>query len=419
VVVEGLDIKKTTIDVLRAVVRGLRSPGAGIIVVLFLFVLAPMLTAFIYSGGASRIGVFVICTLSLLLMVEVLFRLGYRFYTGTAYRLYEKVPFKKIYVEPHPYLPFIYKRNFQTEKGGIATYPLHKGRFKFGQYTTNHQRFANGAAGDRDIEIPKPNGLLRINCLGASTTGNYIVLDGKSYSYPMELESILKSKLGHPVEVNNCGQGGYNSADILVRFALQIIDTQPDVVIIYHGYNDIRAYLTNSFESDYSHARRNLGETYWQFYLASKIPVIPIKVLNYLINQWMPVSVRNSLLDNVSKGDFNIGADPALGLKTYQRNLQHIIDLCRCNNIRVILSTYCHYLHDGIKGESLHQRYAHIVELENDVMRKLASKNGLSLVDNARLVPKDEKYFVDSVHFTPEGMRLIAKNIGEVVSEVL
>ena len=79
---------------------------------------------------------------------------------------------------------------------------------------------------------PKPKGLVRINCIGASTTGNYIVENDKKYSYPLELEKILKSKLSKRIEVNNCGQGGYNSADILARTIFQILDTKPDIMII-------------------------------------------------------------------------------------------------------------------------------------------------------------------------------------------
>ena len=40
------------------------------------------------------------------------------------------------------------------------------------------------------------------------------------------------------------------------------------------------------------------------------------------------------------------------------------------------------------------------------------------LVDNAVLVPDDERYFVDSVHFTPEGMKMIAGNIAEAVQKI-
>jgi lysophospholipase L1-like esterase len=407
---------------MRSLARGffqpLRSPGSGIIWVLSVFIVFPAIIALTSGDGIrGKAMIFIVLAMALLLVAEAFFRLGYRFYAGSPYQPFPRLPFENIYVEPHPYIPFVCKRNFTTEKGGPATYPLHRGQFFFGQYTTNNLGFANGPAGNRDIASPKPDGLLRINCIGASTTGNYIEFNGQAFSYPMELENILKSTIAVPLEVNNCGQGGYNSADIMVRFALQMIDTQPDVVVIYHAYNDIRAYLTSGFESDYSHVRRNLGESYWKFALAAKIPYIPVKFLNFLVNQWLPGNIRNSLLDQVTKGSFAPDLDPSAGLCAYQRNLQHIIDLCHCNGIQVVLSTYCHFLHDAIKDEPLHQLYGRIVNEENKIMRRLADKNDLKLVDNAVLLPQDERYFVDSVHFTPEGMRLIASNIAEVIRQ--
>lgn len=396
--------------------RSLRSPGSGIVWVLSIFAVFPAVFALIYGDAYyGALWTFIVLTLILLMVAEVSFRVLYRFHVGWAYQPIARLNFEGIYVEPHPYIPYVYKRNFLTGKGGIANYPLHRGCFTFGQYTTNNLGFANGPAGDRDMIKPKPAGLLRIICLGASTTGNYIETKGQVFSYPMELEGILKTKLKVQVEVNNCGQGGYNSADILVRFALQVIDAQPDIVVIYHAYNDIRAYLTPGFESDYSHFRRNLGENYWKFSLAAKIPYIPVKFINYLVNQWLPGNIRNSLLDQVAKGNFNPDLDPSAGLFAYKRNLQHIIDLCRCNGIDVVLSTYCHFLYDAIKDDPLHILYGRIVKEENKIIRELAEKNELKLVDNAVLVPLEENYFVDSIHFTPAGMRLIANNIAEVI----
>lgn len=411
-----LNANKVMRSLLRRLRQSLRFPGSGIVWVLSIFIALPALLALAYGDDIrSRAETFVVLAIALLVGAEVLFRLGYRFYAGSPYQPFARLSFENIFVEPHPYFPFINKRNFTIEKGGPALYPLHLGRFFIGQCTTTNLGFINGPTGNRDIVTPKPDGLLRINCIGASTTGNYIEFNGQAFSYPMELENILKSTLAMPVEVNNCGQGGYNSADIMVRFALQVMDTQPDIVVIYHAYNDIRAYLTPEFESDYSHARRNLGESYWKFALAAKIPYIPIKFLNFLVNQWLPCNIRNSLLSQVAKGEFDPSLDPSTGLRTYQRNLQHIIDLCRCNGIQVVLSTYCHFLYDAIKDESVHQLYGRIVKEENEIMRRLADRNNLKLVDNAVLVPPEERYFVDSIHFTPEGMRLIASNIAEAI----
>lgn len=407
-------------NILHRFHRSLRSPISGITWSLSIFILLPFLFALAYGVSISGVTmIFIVLTMALLLTAEVFFRIGYRLYFGFKYQPYPKVPFEKLYIEPHPYIPFVNKRNFTTEKGGPANYPLHKGKFFFGHYTTNNLGFANGIKGDRDVVTPKPSGLFRINCVGASTTGNYIELDGKVFSYPMELEGNLKSSMMVPVEVNNCGQGGYNSADIMVRFALQVLDTKPDVVVIYHAYNDIRAYLTSGFESDYSHVRRNLGENYWKFALAGKIPCVPLRFINYLINQWMPGNIRNSLLEQVTKGSLDTNLDPSIGLSVYQRNLQYIIDLCHCEGVQVVLSTYCHFLHDAIKDDPLHLLYGRIVKYENEIMRRLADKNELKLVDNAVLVPHDERYFVDSIHFTPAGMQLIAGNIADVIRDLL
>jgi len=384
--------------------------------ILLVFVVLPLVMALAYGEGfCKRTLIFIIVATTLLIVADVLFRLGYRFYVGSAFMPLPRLPINKVYVEPHPYIPFVNKRNFKSGEGGVANYPLHQGRYFFGQYTTNSMGFFNGPEGDRDIAIPKPDGLFRINCIGASTTGNYIEFEGKTYTYPLELEGILHSSTDVPLEVNNFGQGGYNSADILVRFALQSFDTKPDVVVICHAYNDIRAYLTDGFKPDYSHARKNLAENYWKYSFAGKIPNMPVKFLNFILEQVFPFSVRNSLLDQVAKGEFDISLDPSAGLQTYRRNMKHIIDLCLCNGIQVVLCTYCHFLHEKIRNEALHISHRKIVEKENEIIRNLAESNNLILVDNAVLVPSEEKYFVDSVHFTPDGMHLVAKNIADAI----
>jgi lysophospholipase L1-like esterase len=382
---------------------------------LVLFIVVPAIAAFIYTQDLFlRIVIFLIIVVVLLLVIEVAFRLLFRIFYGLPYVSMPAVPFRDFYVEPHPYIPYVYKGNAVTEKKEMATYPLHKGKYYFGQYNTNSLGFLNGTIGNTEIEVPKPDGLYRIACLGASTTGNYIVAEGKSYSYPLELESILKGALGESIEVNNFGQGGYNSADILVRFILQIIDTKPDMVVIYHAYNDIRAYLTPGFLSDYSHSRRNLGESYWKFFYTAKIPSFPLKFVNFLIDKWTSRRIRNSLIEQISIGTIDPNQDTSMGLATYRRNLKHIIDICRNNNIDVVLSTYCHYLHNEIINEPLHQLHSLIVREENEIIRNLAKEHQLMLVDNAVLVPMEERYFVDSIHFTPEGMHMIAANIAEV-----
>ena len=379
------------------------------ILLLFVFIL-PFFLTFIFQKNY----IFYFITLIIILLItEVAFNFLHRLIYGQSYRMPKKIPFKSLHIEPHPYLTYIYKKNFHSPPVEEARYPLNKGKYKTCALKTNNLKFFNGYNGDRDIELPKPNGLLRVNCLGASTTQNYISFENKNYSYPMELEKILKEKLKRNVEVNNCGQGGYTSADILIRFLLQIVDTKPDVIVIYHAYADVRSYLTENFNSDYSHSRKNLGENYWKLKLGSMVPKFPLNFINYLNAHWLPFNTRLSLDELVHKrkiSDLKLSNDFKNGLIAYRRNLEFIIDVCEKKKIQVILGTFCHFLYTEVKNEPLHKLYNEIIDEENKIMRELAVKNNLKLVDNAKFFPLKEKYFVDTVHFSHEGMKKLAEN---------
>ena len=351
--------------------------------------------------------------LGCLVFLETAFNFYHRLVRGHAYKIPKKIPFEKIHVEPHPYIPYIYKKYADSPPSELTRYPLHRGKYFTSKLRTNNLKFFNGENGDRDIIVPKPKNLFRIACLGASTTQNYITHNNKNYSYPLELEKILKSKLDQNLEVNNCGQGGYTTADILVRFMLQVCDTDPDAIIIYEAHADVRSYLIPNFESDYSHSRKNLGEAYWKLKLGSKIPNTPLNFINYFFSHWAPYNTRLSLIELVQKGQLKEDADIRKGLISYKRNLQHLIDSCKSKKIDVILSTYCHFLYDEIKNDSMHILYNQIIEKENEIMKELAIQNGLKIIDNAKLIPKEKKYFVDTVHFSHLGMMELAKNLSK------
>jgi lysophospholipase L1-like esterase len=212
--------------------------------------------------------------------------------------------------------------------------------------------------------------------------------------------------------------GGFTSAEVLIKFLLDSIDSDPDMIILYHAYNDLGPSLTSNFKSDYSHARRNLGERYHLFKWASKMPYISFALPNFLLNLLLPQNIKHGILSAISKGSISLD-DEFNGLDTYRRNIKNLIHVCQASGIKVIISTYCHFLYPQAENNKSHQKYRAGVLEENDVMRELASEHELPLVDNFNLVPYEEKYFVDSVHFSPHGMHEIAKNISKPIIEYL
>ncbi len=104
----------------------------------------------------------------------------------------------------------------------------------------------------------------------------------------------------------------------------------------------------------------------------------------------------------------------------YQRRLTEIVELSRRNGIEPVLLTQPALygdLTDPTTGVSLATAAIGAVsngrvewmslELYNDVARRLSAKAGVRLIDLAREMPKDSRYFTDWVHYTNDGARLV------------
>lgn len=351
----------------------------------------------------------------LLLLVEAAFRVflmirGIRFSPPKTYR--------HLYILPHPYLPYVYKANTVVGNVEIARYPLHPGRFEFRPVRINNVRGFH-----EDVLMPKEPGMRRIMCLGGSTTANSMweVGNPEEYSYPLCLRASLARRPSDTrYEVLNCGAGGWTSAEIFVNFSLHLIDLQPDLVVLYHGFNDLEASLTAPFSSDYSHSRKNFGETYTRIRLASYLPNLGFwKSYAFLKGRAMGFgNVRYDLVSSIRAGKADLD-NPFMGLEAERRNVRHLIHLCKANNIQIILSTFAYHVYDAVSQDRRALKYRDGVKLENAMVQALAKEYDLPLVDIAGLIPDDNDYFVDSVHFTPRGMQFLADQFADKIVDVL
>jgi hypothetical protein len=50
-------------------------------------------------------------------------------------------------------------------------------------------------------------------------------------------------------------------------------------------------------------------------------------------------------------------------------------------------------------------------------MKDLSEKFKCNFVNQYELIPKSEKYFVDSMHFTPDGMKKLSENFKKTIME--
>jgi lysophospholipase L1-like esterase len=88
------------------------------------------------------------------------------------------------------------------------------------------------------IAIPKPAGVVRIVVLGGSSVFDIYASEG--HDWPRLLEDDLR-RSGHPeVEVINGGVPGHTAADSLGRLYAQMWMYEPDYVLVYDVWNDLK-----------------------------------------------------------------------------------------------------------------------------------------------------------------------------------
>jgi len=101
---------------------------------------------------------------------------------------------------------------------------------------TEHFQMNNYGFRDADIIMPKPEGVFRILCVGASTTEEGPVND---LTYPAILEMLLNKRFGfNRIDVVNCGISGMNSLKHRMKMA-DYLALEPDLIVIYNAVNDI------------------------------------------------------------------------------------------------------------------------------------------------------------------------------------
>jgi lysophospholipase L1-like esterase len=319
------------------------------------------------------------------------------------------------YVEPNPFLTFSYRRNFVLSRPQRIRYKLHPD--KYHSFRTP-LRLNNLGHFGRDVAPRKPDGVKRIACLGSSTTANNIADEAGDHCYPEILQQLLDGRAGGGcAEVLNCGIGGWSTPDIFINFALNILPLSPDAVIFYHGMNDLQHYLADDFRPDYAHARRGLGEVLHRIRLAWRLPSIPF-LHSYEWLKWKVLgtgNVRNDVLRLIVRSPVDYSR--ALPDLTPEREvLDNLILLCQGRGIPIVVASFAFYDHDG--SEKL-RKLAEGVRIENEMFRDLARERGCPFVDIAALIPKDDEHFVDEVHLSPRGMRLLAGAMAEALNPIL
>jgi len=265
------------------------------------------------------------------------------------------------------------------------------------------------------IQRAKPDGAVRIVCLGGSTTFGFYLHDDATWPHQLQ-QRLRRAFPTHTIEVINAACPGYNTYVSYVNLRTRLIHLQPDIVVVYHLHNDAQHALVNRIA-----VNRRIDPQAWY----------PDLLRRDGFDGWVWQSLLvNRVLDKVSRRTQMTRKEyealyPSIR-DMYEYNMGCVVRFCKDVGIRPVLCTYAHCIDPSLPEKELQERAAATLRnfrfldilqsLDlyhdlNNVVRQIARAEGAGLVDNARLVPRDGDLFRDSVHFTASGAAQVSANV--------
>lgn len=297
-------------------------------------------------------------------------------------------------------------------------------------------------ANDQGLSFSKGDDEFRIATIGASTTANLQL--PYEQNWPGRLGALLQQALPrHTIRVINAGVPGFDTAQSLTNLALRVMPFRPDVVIVYHAYNDLKAIRPElPFLPDYSHVHSRP-------YGYHDKPPLHVRLLNRSMfyvrmrNRYRTIVQLSTYRDPFTdKGRTDVV--PEAAEHAFEQHVRAMVAIARSGGAKIVLSSFA-TLHDPALANVGNSSALQLSELQqrefynllhftpgltlsaifngisryNAILRKVAAAENTGWVDNASLVPHEDEYFVDRVHFSAKGAARMAENFLPVVLQQL
>jgi len=332
----------------------------------------------------------------------------------------------------HPFTGLIFNPNTEF----IGSHPNQKSKAKV--FVDKHGFLSE----DNTLDFVKTKNEIRIATIGGSTTANV----GLTYdeNWPGYLGNLIKASFPEKeIRIINAGTPGFDTAQSIANLALRVMPFRPDIVIIYHAYNDLKAIRPGLFKPDYSHIHTKPYGYHKQ----------PNPLIMALHNSMFYVRTRNQIRElKTAKRMAESGGKekrlsyiPKEAVAAFEDNINILVSIAKSGGASVVLSSFATLYDLNIEWSSLDKALANMGDLQkkdlgslyhftpgltisaifdglnkyNEILFKIAVKKQVGWVDNANLVPHEDKYFLDRVHFSKAGAKRMAENIAPVAEKIL
>ena len=257
-----------------------------------------------------------------------------------------------------------------------------------------------------NISRKKPAGVTRIAILGGSSVFGYFVNDGQEAA--RVLEQTL-DKPGRAVQVLNAGVPGYNLFQTLGRFEERVAPLEPDIVILYLGWNDL-PYICSEQPKEMRHQIRPIAPAYERRLGQSTL----YGLIKYRLWGVSPPALLPRRVGQAIPTD--------AGRRCFRENLDRLADAIQRSGATMLVSAQCMAARDDVSPElqqllfrdnpkraaRMGERLTGLGDLLRSTLQKFARERSAPFVDLNQTIAADMTMLRDYVHLTVLGEQELA-----------
>ena len=269
--------------------------------------------------------------------------------------------------------------------------------------------------------------------IGGSTTACHGLTDGKTWPdlVAANLSDVPKLWL------NNAGLDGHSTFGHLVLLKQVVAGLKPDYVLYLTGVNDVGRADLNDWDKGLAADQASLGssiikhsellstiQVFSRTFRAIDLGVFQRKDLDVLKHP--SVSIDDAAIDAT------LAEHRAKYVPGYRTRMLQLITETRKAGIEPVLLTQPALYGDAVDpttnvalgdlefaGKSNARQQWRVLELYNDALRELGNEHKVHVIELARQMPKDSKYYTDWIHYSRAGAERVAAIVAEGLRPLL
>ena len=293
-----------------------------------------------------------------------------------------------------------------------------------------HTKNSLGFRGDEPPDDFNP--ALTVVTVGGSTTESIYLSDGKTWSDEL---SLRLTESFRDTWLNNAGLDGHSTYGHLVLMTDHVRILQPDIAIFLVGLNDRSRNDPATADLESLKSGISLGSA--KAFVKSLSPYS--EAVSLALNAYRTIQARSQGLNHTSVDLQKVETVPLEQtgwqeteilhrerfLPGFERRLAELVQVSRSNGIEPVFVTQPALFGNGIDGSSgvdlrtvpvsgvSGQRAWDVLELYNQVTRKVGERNQALVIDLASKLEKNARYYYDYIHFTNDGSAMVGELIWE------